>query len=264
LTVDFGPGAAEVRRQNAPYFKLLETGRPYVHAKWAMSLDGKIAASGGDSKWISSEASRRRAHELRGRMDGIVIGGGTARADDPLLTVRPPGPRTPVRIILTAAGSLGAQSKLVKTVAEAPVWVVTSAGPNSAAARQLTTLGCEVLTIPRANPASAVLVLLDELGRRRLTNVLVEGGSTTLGAFRDAGAIDEVHVFLAPRLIGGATAPTAMAGHGVDKVAEALPLAEWQIEQVGCDVLLHGLVGKEGRMSNDECLKKDECRMTNA
>jgi diaminohydroxyphosphoribosylaminopyrimidine deaminase/5-amino-6-(5-phosphoribosylamino)uracil reductase len=242
LTVDFGPGEAEARRQNAAYLKLLATGRPYVHAKWAMSLDGKIATATGDSKWISGDASRRRVHELRGRMDAIVIGSGTARADDPLLTVRPPGPRTPARIILTSTCSLAADSRLVQSAAEAPVWVVTSAAPESSAARQLRACGCEVVHIPPADRAAAVLLLLDELGRRRLTNILVEGGAALLGSFRDARAIDEVHVFLAPRLIGGAAALTAIAGRGVEKVADALPLAEWQIEQLDSDVLLHGRV----------------------
>src|SRR5438094_5754489 len=100
VVVEFGAGEAEARRLNAPYLKLLATGRPYVHAKWAMTLDGKIATRTGDSKWISNEVSRWRVHELRGRMDAIVVGIGTALADNPRLTVRPPGPRTPLRIIL--------------------------------------------------------------------------------------------------------------------------------------------------------------------
>jgi diaminohydroxyphosphoribosylaminopyrimidine deaminase/5-amino-6-(5-phosphoribosylamino)uracil reductase len=242
LTVDFGPGEAEARRQNAPYLKLLTTGRPYVHAKWAMSLDGKIATASRNSKWISGEASRHRVHELRGRMDAIVVGSGTVRADDPLLTVRPPGPRTPARVILSSTGELAPESRLVQTVAEAPLWVATSVPPESSRAQQLRALGCEVLSIPRADRASAVLALLDELGKRRLTNILVEGGSALLGSFRDADAIDEVHVFLAPRLIGGDSALTPMGGRGVDKVADALPLADWRIEQLGSDVLLHGRV----------------------
>jgi diaminohydroxyphosphoribosylaminopyrimidine deaminase/5-amino-6-(5-phosphoribosylamino)uracil reductase len=242
LTVDFGPGEAEARRQNAPYLKLLATGRPYVHAKWAMSLDGKIATSTGNSKWISGEASRRRAHELRGRMDAILIGSGTARADDPLLTVRPPGPRTPARIVLSRSCSLAPESRLVQTVGDAPLWIVTSVPPDSPQARQLQALGCEVLHIHEANHCAAVRALLDELGRRRMTNILVEGGSTLLGSFRDAALIDEVHVFLAPRLIGGAAALTPMGGQGLEKVADALPLSEWQIEQLGSDLLLNGKV----------------------
>jgi diaminohydroxyphosphoribosylaminopyrimidine deaminase/5-amino-6-(5-phosphoribosylamino)uracil reductase len=242
VTVEFGPGKDEARRQNAPYLKLLATGRPYVHAKWAMSLDGKIASPTGDSKWISGEASRRRVHVLRGRMDAIVIGSGTVRADDPLLTVRPPGPRTPTRIVLSRSGSLPPACRLIQTVAEAPVCIVTAVSGDSPAARQLRALGCEVLCIPMEDRRSSVLALLDELGRRRMTNILVEGGSALLGSFRDAAALDAVYVFLAPRLIGGAAAFTPMGGQGVEKVADALPLAEWQIEQIGNDVLLQAIV----------------------
>ena len=173
-------------------------------------------------------------------MDGIVIGSGTARADDPLLTVRPPGPRTPARIVVSHSGALSPESRLVKTVAEAPVWLVTSIPPESPPAERLCALGCEVLCLPTRDRPSTVLALLDELGRRRLTNILVEGGSALLGSFRDAGAIDEVHVFVAPRLLGGAAALTAMGGQGVDQVADALPLAEWEILHLGSDVLLHG------------------------
>jgi diaminohydroxyphosphoribosylaminopyrimidine deaminase / 5-amino-6-(5-phosphoribosylamino)uracil reductase len=242
LTVDFGPGEAEARRQNAPYLKLLATGRPYVHAKWAMSLDGKIATHTGNSKWITGDASRRRVHELRGRMDAILVGSGTARADDPLLTVRPPGPRIPARIVLSRSCALAPESRLVQTVADAPVMVVTAVSSESPPARRLRALGCEVLCIPEADHPSTVLCLLDELGRRRMTNILVEGGSALLGSFRDAAAIDEVHVFLAPCLIGGAAGLTAIGGRGVEKVADALPLSEWTIDQLDTDLLLHGKI----------------------
>src|SRR5262249_38708583 len=115
VTVEVGLGEAEARRLNAPYLKLLATGRPYVHAKWAMTLDGKICTRTGDSKWISGEASRRRVHELRGRMDAILVGIGTALADDPLLTARPPGPRIATRIVLDSRGRLPASAQLVRT-----------------------------------------------------------------------------------------------------------------------------------------------------
>src|SRR6266566_3686691 len=106
VAVEVGLGEAEARRLNAPYLKLLTTGRPYVHAKWAMTLDGKIATRTGDSKWISGEMSRRHTHELRGRMDAIIVGIGTVLADNPILTVRPPGPRVPIRIVLDSRGRL--------------------------------------------------------------------------------------------------------------------------------------------------------------
>src|SRR6516164_5470676 len=124
VTVEFGVGEAEARRLNAPYLKLLATGRPWVHAKWAMTLDGKIATRSGDSRWISNEASRRRVHELRGRMPAIIAGLGTVLADNPQLTARPPGPRTPLRVILDSQGRIHDDSILVQTAHETPTIVV--------------------------------------------------------------------------------------------------------------------------------------------
>src|SRR6202045_3973621 len=112
ILVEIGLMQEQAQQINAPYLKLLRTGRPYVHAKWAMTLDGKIATRTGDSKWISNEASRRRVHELRGRMDAVIIGIGTALADDPLLTARPPGPRIAVRVVLDSKARLPMKSQL--------------------------------------------------------------------------------------------------------------------------------------------------------
>jgi diaminohydroxyphosphoribosylaminopyrimidine deaminase/5-amino-6-(5-phosphoribosylamino)uracil reductase len=230
VAVEIGLCEPQARRLNAPYLKLLATGRPYVHAKWAMTLDGKIATRRGDSKWISNEASRRRVHELRGRMDAIVVGSGTVLADDPLLTARPPGPRTPVRVVLDRRGRIPATARLVQSACETPTWIVTAGEPASALAAG----GCDVLRLPQLS------ALLDEMGRRRMTNVLVEGGAEVLGSFRDAGEIDEVHVFLAPRLAGGRDAKTPMGGQGIEKIADALTLAEWRAEMIEGDVYLHG------------------------
>ncbi len=126
VAVEFGVCADLARRQNAPYLKLLAAGRPYIHAKWAMTLDGKIATRTGDSQWISSDASRRVVHELRGRMDGILVGIGTALADDPLLTARPPGPRTATRVILDAQARLPLDCRLVRTAREVPTLIATT------------------------------------------------------------------------------------------------------------------------------------------
>jgi diaminohydroxyphosphoribosylaminopyrimidine deaminase/5-amino-6-(5-phosphoribosylamino)uracil reductase len=230
ITVAIGVCEAEARRLNAPYLKLIAKGRPYVHAKWAMTLDGKIATRSGDSKWISNKASRHWVHELRGRMDAIVVGIGTVLADDPMLTARPPGPRTPVRVVLDHAGRTPHKSQLVRTARETPTWIVTAGEP----ALQLRALGCEVHSV------MDVGWLLNEMGNRRMTNILVEGGAGVLGSFLDAREIDEVHVFIAPRLAGGVEAKTPIAGHGVEKIAEALTLAEWRAEMIGGDVYLHG------------------------
>jgi diaminohydroxyphosphoribosylaminopyrimidine deaminase / 5-amino-6-(5-phosphoribosylamino)uracil reductase len=240
VEVELGVGEAEAREQNAPYLKLLATGRPFVHAKWAMTLDGKIATRTGDSKWISNEASRRRVHDLRGRMDAIVVGMGTVRADDPQLTARPPGPRTAVRVVLDSRGNLPAASHLARTAREVPVLVATAGTVERA--EELRGLGCEVLALAAVEGRPDVRALLDELGRRRFTNVLVEGGAAVLGSFLDAGEVDEVHVFVAPRLAGGAEARTPVGGRGVERIAEALSVAGLRTELVEGDVLLTGRI----------------------
>ena len=241
VVVEIGLCEAEARRQNAPYLKLLATGKPYVHLKWAMTLDGKIATRTGDSKWISGEESRRVVHELRGRMDAIIVGIGTVLADDPRLTARPPGPRTATRVVLDSHGRLPPDCELARTAREVPTLIAVGEGLAESAER-LRGLGCEVLPLPATEGRSSVEALLAELGRRRMTNVLVEGGAGVLGSFLDARAADEVHVFIAPKLAGGAAAKTAVAGLGVERIADALPLAEWAVEQVGGDVLVCGRV----------------------
>src|SRR5262245_18558580 len=123
IAVDVGVLEAEARALNAPYLTLLLKQRPYVHAKWGVPLDGKLATRTGQSKWISGEESRRRVHELRGRMDAIIVGAGTVRADDPLLTARPPGPRTAVRVVLTRRGEVPPGCQLLRTAREIPVLV---------------------------------------------------------------------------------------------------------------------------------------------
>jgi diaminohydroxyphosphoribosylaminopyrimidine deaminase/5-amino-6-(5-phosphoribosylamino)uracil reductase len=242
VEVEVGLCQAEARRLNAPYLKLLGTGRPYVHAKWAMTLDGKIATRTGDSRWISNEESRRRVHQLRGRMDAIVAGIGTALADDPQLTARPPGPRTATRVVLDSRGRLPLNGRLAGSTRQTPVLIVTAAPPPEKVT-DLRERGCEVLTLAGADGRVDVEALLAEMGRRRFTNVLVEGGAGVLGSFLDADAIDEVHVFIAPRLAGGADALTPVAGRGVEKIAEALRLTECRFEGVAGDLYVHGWKG---------------------
>jgi diaminohydroxyphosphoribosylaminopyrimidine deaminase/5-amino-6-(5-phosphoribosylamino)uracil reductase len=243
LTVELGLGESEARRLNAPYLKLLGMGRPYVHAKWAMSLDGKIATAAGQAKWISSAASRQWVHALRGQMDAIIIGSGTARADDPSLTVRPPGPRTPVRIVLGHPAALTPTCQLVQTARQVPVLLVTTPSGEASQMDHLRQAGVEVVGLASEDRVARVGELLDELGRRRMTNVLVEGGSAVLGSFHDARALDEIHVFIAPILLGGARALTSLAGLGVSRIEDATPLKEWQVEQIGPDLVLHGRLG---------------------
>jgi diaminohydroxyphosphoribosylaminopyrimidine deaminase/5-amino-6-(5-phosphoribosylamino)uracil reductase len=244
VEVDMGLAEAQARRLNAPYLKLIATALPYVHAKWAMTLDGKICTRTGNSKWISNEVARSRGHELRGRMDAVVVGIGTVLADDPLLTARPPGPRVATRIVLDSRGRFPEGCRLAQTTAAAPVLVVTTGEVDAIRARQLQALGCELLNLPAEDGRPTPTALLRELGRRRMTNILVEGGSEVLGSFFDAGAIDEVHVFVAPRLAGGTAAKSPIGGRGVDRITDSLVLSDWELQTVGSqaphDLWLHG------------------------
>jgi diaminohydroxyphosphoribosylaminopyrimidine deaminase/5-amino-6-(5-phosphoribosylamino)uracil reductase len=244
IEVEVGVCEAEARAVNAPYRKLLARGQPWVHAKWAMTLDGRIATRTGDSRWISNEVSRARVHSLRGRMDAIVVGMGTVLADDPQLTARPPGPRTALRVVLDSQGRLPVGCNLVKTAREVPTLVATTALMAGERRRELEALGCEVVEFPAEQNRVVLDAVLAELGRRRATNLLVEGGGIVLGGFRDAGAIDEVHVFVAPRIVGGAGAAAPVLGVGVERIAEALTLAEHRVEVLEGDVYIRGRVGR--------------------
>lgn len=244
VEVDCGVLEAEARTLNAPYLKLYHTGRPWVIAKWAMTLDGKLAARGGDSKWISSEASRQVVHALRGRVDAILVGRGTVEADDPLLTARPPGPRVAARIVLDSLARLASDSQLVRTAAVAPVIVAACELAAAEDRQRLEQAGCEVLTCLGESPLTRLGSLLDELGRRRMTNLLVEGGSRVLGAFFDGGLVDEVHAFIAPKIAGGAAALSAVAGQGCENMASALNLVAPCVRSVGGDTYVRGLVAQ--------------------
>jgi len=242
IEVRVGVCEAEARRLIAPFRTLVEQQRPWLIAKWAMSLDGRVATAGGESRWISSEASRAIVHQLRGRMDGILCGIGTALADDPLLTARPAGPRQPLRIVLDSMARLPLESRLVRTARDVPVLV--AAGPNAPADRvqSLQGAGCEVWQSISADPLAHLRELLAELGTRRLTNVLVEGGPTVLGSLADAQAIDEVWAFIAPSIIGGAAAPSPVAGMGIASLASAVSIEIEHTEHLGGDLFVRGMV----------------------
>jgi diaminohydroxyphosphoribosylaminopyrimidine deaminase/5-amino-6-(5-phosphoribosylamino)uracil reductase len=246
IQCDVGVREAEAGWLLAPYRKLVTTGRPWVIAKWAMTLDGKLATRSGDSKWISSEASRAVVHQLRGRVDAIVIGSGTARIDDPLLTARPEEhadrKREATRIVVDSHAALSNDSRLVQTARDVPLMVATAYEVDNDACCRLASAGVEVHRCDGETHADRLDTLLVELGRRRMTNVLVEGGSKLLGTLFDLRAVDEVHVFIAPKLVGGADAVSPVGGLGIDHMADALQLADISIEELAGDVYLHGRI----------------------
>ncbi len=233
----------EARELNAPYFKLVRTGLPWIIAKWAMTLDGKLATATGDSRWVSSEASRAIVHQIRGRVDAVMVGRGTAAADDPLLTARPAGPRVATRIVVDAAAALSPESQLVRSLDAAPVLLAAATDAPAVAVERLKAAGVEVLQFAGDHRAR-LSALLAELGRRRMTNVLVEGGAKLLGGFFDARLVDEVHVFIAPKIAGGGGLPP-VGGAGVELMSDAAMLESVSIRAVEGDVYFRGRLGKK-------------------
>lgn len=242
IEVQIGVRETEARHVCAPYLKRIETGRPWILAKWAMTLDGKIATSAGESRWISGPAARSVVHILRGRVDAILVGRRTMAADDPLLMARPPGPRVATRIVVDSSATLPLTSRLVRTAGQAPVLVAAKATAPAARCRRLEEAGAEVYRCAGVTAAERLGALLDELGRRQMTNVLVEGGGQLLGCLFDLGWIDEVHVFVAPKLFGGSRAPTPLSGTGIQRLAQACAIEQTELQQLGDDLYISGRV----------------------
>lgn len=246
VACDVGAGSDEARRLVAPYHKRLATGRPWVIAKWAMTLDGKLATRSGDSQWISSEASRSIVHQLRGRIDAIVVGSGTARADNPLLTARPASrdevKRVATRVVVDSAAALSLESRLATTAKDVPVLVASSSHAPQGACDALGEAGIEVVRCRGESHSERVLSLLDELGRRGQTNVMVEGGSRLLGTFFELRAVDEVHVFVAPKIVGGQSAPSPVGGLGVERMRDALAMSDIAMAELDGDLYWHGRI----------------------
>ena len=240
IEVQVGVLESEIRRQNAGFLKKVRTGRPWVIAKWAMTLDGNIATSTGDSQWISNESSRQKVHELRGKVDAIFTGSGTVKADDPLLTARPAGPRIATRILFDSNLQIPLDSKLCRSIQDAPLLLVAKvAESNSVKAEQLEELGSEVI-FTKKDYVERVDEILSQLGNRGMTNVLLEGGSGLVGEFLQADAIDEVHVYVAPTMTGKGIAP--VTGFQIESMKDRINLQDVSIEIIESNVLFRGLI----------------------
>jgi diaminohydroxyphosphoribosylaminopyrimidine deaminase/5-amino-6-(5-phosphoribosylamino)uracil reductase len=240
IEVECGLLEPEARHLNAPYIKLTTKGIPFFIAKWAMSLDGKVSTRTGESQWITCETAREEAHRLRSTASAVMVGAGTALADDPLLTCRIPGGRNPVRIIVDSTCRLDPASRLVQSIEEAPIIIATTEAAPSEKLRRLEQAGCTMLSCPAKHSRVDLGELAGLLGKRMMTTVLIEGGSELLGSAFDEGLIDRAAVFVAPKLIGGREAGTPLAGKGLEKIAEAYHLRNVTIKNLDCDILIEG------------------------
>jgi diaminohydroxyphosphoribosylaminopyrimidine deaminase/5-amino-6-(5-phosphoribosylamino)uracil reductase len=227
IQVEIGMLAERAAELNAPYLKLLREQRPWVILKWAQSLDGKIATRTGDSKWISDERCRAHAHRVRGRMDAILVGRSTVLTDDPQLTARAGRVRrVATRVILDTQLRTPTAAKLIQSAHTAPTWVIGGVRAPRLRAKALKAAGCDVHRVACDGRRVALPAVLDLLGAHGMTNVLVEGGGGLLGAFIDQHLADELHMYVAPLLIGGIDAVPAIGGTGPDTVRAALRLPD--------------------------------------
>lgn len=247
LEVHRGLGEVEAREINRFFFHHIRTGRPYVIAKFAASLDGKIATRTGDSQWITGPEARARAHELRHQVDAILVGAGTVLADDPRLTARGsdgvPYPRQPLRVVLDSRGRIPLTARIFSPDLPGQTLVATTPAMPAAHRAALEAQGMEVASLPAdASGRVSIPHLLDHLGQRDILSLMVEGGGEVLGSFFSIGAVQEVWAFLAPLIIGGEAAPGPVRGLGPARLAEATHLTELMWEQVGKDWLIRGKV----------------------
>ncbi|MDO8751391.1 MAG: bifunctional diaminohydroxyphosphoribosylaminopyrimidine deaminase/5-amino-6-(5-phosphoribosylamino)uracil reductase RibD [Dehalococcoidia bacterium] len=245
-----GEEAEAAKKLNEAYFKFITTGIPFVTAKFAASLDGKIATRTGDTRWITGEAARREAHRLRTTSDSVMVGIGTVQADDPQLTARDSQghrlPRQPLRIVVDSAGRTPTSSQLLQ---EPGSVLVAGALIPQERVKALSLAGAQVAQFPDKNGSVDLKALLAYLGQREVTSVLAEGGGALLGSLFDQGLVDKVVAFIAPLIIGGAGATPAVGGLGSATLGEALRLQDVHTEQLGDDIMLVGYPPTAGQKS---------------
>lgn len=258
IEVEVGICEDEIRELNKVFLKYITTKRPYVIMKTAMTLDGKIAAHTGDSKWVTNEESRKMVHQLRGEMAGVVVGIGTVLADDPMLTCRLEGNHhQPIRIVVDSNLRIPIDSQLVKTANEYRTIVATTVISSEAersgeisfncrrfldSLRSLEMTGAEIIECQSNNNRVDINDLMTRLGSMGIDSLLLEGGGTLNAAFLEAGCVDEVWAFIAPKIIGGSDAKTPVAGKGIDRMCDAINLQNIDIQNINGDILIKGKI----------------------
>jgi len=236
--------ASRHARLNEAYDKFIRRGAPFVTLKAAVSLDGRMATRSGDSRWISSPAARDYVHLVRGEQDAILVGIGTALRDDPKLTVRHPNWRrkSVARVVLDHGLRLPPSARIIATRARGPVLVFAGRAAPEEAAKALARRGAEVIRVPAAGGRLDLPSVLEELGRREIASVLVEGGGAVATALLEARLADKILLALSPRLIGGAKAVPLFGGDGPDRLAGAIGLRRVSSFRLGADLIVEGYV----------------------
>jgi diaminohydroxyphosphoribosylaminopyrimidine deaminase/5-amino-6-(5-phosphoribosylamino)uracil reductase len=241
VTVEVGLLGRESERQNEAFLTSVRRGRPFVHFKSAMTLDGKIASGSGDARWVTGETARAWVHALRSESDAVVVGMGTVRQDDPALTARMPQGRTPLKVVFDARGGLEATARLFEPHEgeDASVHVMTTAAAPASARDAWRAAGAQVHLLEGDGGRPAVTAALEMLQRLEVRSVLLESGGRLAASFLQAGAIDRISIVVAPKLIGG-SASTPFEGVGANRMADAWGVRDLTVTTLGDDLLLQG------------------------
>jgi diaminohydroxyphosphoribosylaminopyrimidine deaminase/5-amino-6-(5-phosphoribosylamino)uracil reductase len=245
LEVEVGLLEVEARRLNEAWFKWVTTGLPWVIAKAACSLDGRIATTTGESQWLTGEAARVYGHRLRHQVDAILVGIGTVLLDDPRLTTRLPGVKgkDPIRVVLDSRLRLPLSARIANLDSPAPTWVACRDMVPKEKIKALEQQGVEVLIMPEEGGLIALRPLLEFLGERQVQSLLVEGGAETLGSFFDQKLVDQFYFFYAPKFLGGRAAPGVLEGHGIAQIKDAPLARDLTIRRLDSDLLISGYIG---------------------
>lgn len=242
IAVVTGVLEAAARRLIAPFAKHVTTGLPFVILKAGMTLDGMTATSSGDSQWITNAASRKLVHQLRDKVDAILVGVGTVLQDDPLLTTRlPHGGRNPLRVVFDSQLRIQEDAALLQTGPELETLIVTTLAAPAAKLQRLLDRGVQVVQVDSDDSGLNLLQALTILGRRGVQSLLLEGGGTLNHAMLHSGLVDRVMFFLAPKLIGG-QGRGVFSGAGVDRLTDAFTLSDLRSRMVEGDILIEGEV----------------------
>ena len=230
------------KRLNEVFAKYTTTGRPFVYLKCAMTLDGKIATSNGDSKWVTGEQARLRVHKLRDAVDAVMVGRRTIDRDDPSLTTRLPQEdgRDAIRIVLDGKALTNPDARVLTIESAAPTWIVVSDDADAGKVDALRAAGAEIIEVPGQDGVIDISQLMVRLGKLGVTSLLIEGGAEVNAAAFESRIVDKYVFFVAPKIVGGEDALPPISGTGVTDMADALRLSECEVERVGDDVLIQG------------------------
>lgn len=241
VTVETGVCKEECDALNQVFFHYIQTGRPYVVMKYAMTMDGKIATRAGASQWITGEEARRRVHRDRHRYSAIMAGVGTVLADDPMLNCRLEGGKNPVRIICDTHLRTPLNSQIVRTASAIPTILATCCR-SPARAAPYEAAGCQVWMLPESVGHVDLNALMERLGADGIDSILLEGGGTLNWAALESGIVRKVQAYISPKLFGGEAAKSPVAGLGVETPAQAALLKNTVITKIGRDYLLESEV----------------------